>query len=140
MAMLVWIIAFCWAYELTFRLPQAGVLVIAFPVSVFSDLWSKELSTRGAFNALMEEQEDNDDELSAKLPESPRSLYTNGSRARDHVSNASGLAVSANPLPDFDRDTVVFAKEDLNSIVAHMNRISESQRELRSILKKYKQY
>lgn len=114
--------------------------MIAFPVSVFSDLWSKELSTRGAFNALMEEQENAEDEDSARLPESPRSLYTNGNRARDHVSNASGLAIDANPLLDFDGDTVVFAKEDLNNIVAHMNRISESQRELRSILKKYKQH
>jgi hypothetical protein len=38
-----------------------GIFVIAFPVSVFSDLWSKELRRSGALASLLEDNEDNDD-------------------------------------------------------------------------------
>jgi hypothetical protein len=38
-----------------------GVLVIAFPVSVFSDLWSKELRRSGALASLLEGDEDDGD-------------------------------------------------------------------------------
>ena len=41
---------------------MTGVLVIAFPVSVFSDLWSKELKRSGAFAALEEDDDDDDDD------------------------------------------------------------------------------
>jgi hypothetical protein len=38
-----------------------GVFVIAFPVSVFSDLWSKELRRSGALASLLEDDEGNEE-------------------------------------------------------------------------------
>lgn len=41
---------------------MTGVLVIAFPVSVFSDLWQKELKKAGALETLDDEDDDNENE------------------------------------------------------------------------------
>ena len=39
----------------------AGVLVVAFPVSVFSDLWSEELKKVKGFDDLLNDDDDEDD-------------------------------------------------------------------------------
>lgn len=129
-------------YLVCFVILKAGVLVIAFPVSVFSDLWSKELSRRGAFNSLVDGVDNDDDIVQQSLspsrmpPESARSLLTyNSSPNRDYVSVASaGEATIGAEIGD-----IVMRKEDLDEIVAHLNTISESHRQVRMILRKCKQ-
>lgn len=139
-----------------------GVLVIAFPVSVFSDLWSKELRKTGALTALLEEEEfeqhheqkneparSNSDRGAGEpdsIPLSP-DLQWNHPRREPSREIPSGLprdthdaaASWEDSLPDKDDNrTVVLRRDDLADLLAHVQSINESQRNIRAILRKYK--
>ena len=93
----------------------AGVLVIAFPVSVFSDLWSEELKEVKGFAEMYEndvDEDEDDDEEDDILQELPG----NGSKNGRHV---------------------VMEKADLNEIVASLRTIRQEQRQIKRLLKKY---
>jgi hypothetical protein len=134
-----------------------GVLVVAFPVSVFSDLWQKELRTRGAIITLEEDNDDDDDEHDvAKMPVSvvpdvlplsppgrqfsddatPISMYVKTKRTPMYGQDGF-LGASTNSI-EVDDDHVVLRKSDLTEIIAHINTVHDSQRQIRAILKKYK--
>ena len=93
-----------------------GTLTIAFPVSVFSDLWSSELQQVKGF-----------EELNQDEPTTPTgnngNLYTNG---------------LSTPSPPPGGQGVALEKEDLKEVVACMYKIKESQKQIHSILRKYK--
>jgi hypothetical protein len=127
-----------------------GVLVIAFPVSVFSDLWSKELRKTGAFQALDDEEDDDGDDHAnggTKGPISGSGTPSSGAAAARSVGFDS--LQDAPPRYSFDHDTtttniaadadhIVIRKDDLAEVAAHLHTISESQRQIRIILKKYR--
>ena len=93
-----------------------GVLVIAFPVSVFSDLWSKELKKQGVLNELESQESpssiENEKHLNNRLEDS----------SRTHTVNSGHVLIS---------------KTDLSVINMQMRRIDEAQNEIRRILANY---
>jgi hypothetical protein len=96
-----------------------GVLVVAFPVSVFSDLWSHELKQIKGFHALGED--DTDDQQAH--PQGP------------------GESPSPHRLPRqyhaTDSDVVVMDKQDLREIAECLYSIRQNERQLKAILRKY---
>jgi hypothetical protein len=85
-----------------------GVLVIAFPVSVFSDLWSKELKKQGVLNEVESQ------ELSPSIE--------NEKDVMSHPTNSGHVLIS---------------EADLSSIKMQMRQIDEAQNEIRRILESY---
>ena len=102
-----------------------GVLVIAFPVSVFTELWSKELRRTGA---LLDWSDDDSEPPSS----STRLDYNTIETVLPRDDNGDNV-LSDLPSDDF----VVLHKDDLAEIVANLQTIGESQRQIKNILKKY---
>jgi hypothetical protein len=124
-----------------------GVLVIAFPVSVFSELWSKELRMKG-FQLDGGGGSDDGDAGDGKNGETNMEALpdaTKGSSSYDHLSFESPPedAATSPYLLDHrkqsvpDADHIVIRKDDLAEMVAHFQTITESQQQIRAILKKY---
>eukprot|EP00977_Amphora_coffeiformis_P016964 scaffold5383_cov222-Amphora_coffeaeformis.AAC.5 len=149
---------------------MTGVLVIAFPVSVFSDLWSKELKRTGAFSTL-DDDDDNDDGRGHQGDEKRGSLNPSqkleagldqlspvkqGSvRWADEPDHYVELNQSVNQsveslsgeLPGIKRTRstsslkghqVAIDREDMINLLAQVQAMQESQREIKSILRKYR--
>ena len=91
-----------------------GVLVIALPVSVFSDLWSEELKEVKGFESLFHDNfvdsVNDDNEETKNRRELPR---------QDHYQE------------------IIMEREDLNLIVSSMHTIQNQQRHIQRILRKY---
>jgi hypothetical protein len=108
----------------------SGVLVIAFPVSVFSDLWSEELKEVKGFNDLFAndtETNDDDEDFRQKSENGgPPRVPPSDLRSSDNLSNRSK-----------DSGYVVMEKRDLNEIVASLHTIRQEQRHIKLLLKKY---
>ena len=109
-----------------------GVLVIAFPVSVFSDLWQQELKKVQGFD------------FGEDDGESPPLQYNSGEQ-RDDDSGSSAIIGEATPLRPHPtdesyvnpKDNVVMSKKDLREIVGCLRRIEQEQQRLGQILNKY---
>lgn len=98
----------------------SGVLVVAFPVSVFSDLWSEELKEVKGFDDLL--HGDNGDENDTN--DAPnRRPQTSSNRNSDFLLD--------NP------DYVVMEKADFTEIVASLHTIRQEQQQIKRLLKKY---
>lgn len=124
----------------------AGVLVLAFPVSVFSDLWSEELKKVKGFQDLYEDDDENEDQDKSNNNK-------NNIDDRDHhegVMNGNGRdgimrereirdAILRRRLPrDLDDPTyIVMEKADLDRICASLHSIRENQKQIKDILRKY---
>jgi hypothetical protein len=109
----------------------SGVLVIAFPVSVFSDLWSEELKEVKGFNDLFDnDTESNNDDNDVRQKSS-----------KDSPSRMppSDINKSSDDLQNLSKDFgyVVMEKGDLNEIVASLHMIRQEQRHIKRLLKKY---
>jgi hypothetical protein len=125
-----------------------GILIIAFPVSVFSDLWCKELHLRG-FEAQDDDSGDGSDGGDGKNEEKNLGALPNATKGSNNVGHLSfeSLPEDAATSPyllDYrkavpDGDHIVIRKDDLAEMVAHFQTITESQRQIRTILKKYQQ-
>eukprot|EP00547_Thalassionema_nitzschioides_P003107 CAMPEP_0194208120 /NCGR_PEP_ID=MMETSP0156-20130528/6660_1 /TAXON_ID=33649 /ORGANISM="Thalassionema nitzschioides, Strain L26-B" /LENGTH=446 /DNA_ID=CAMNT_0038935017 /DNA_START=30 /DNA_END=1370 /DNA_ORIENTATION=- len=90
-----------------------GVLVIAFPVSVFSDLWSRELKRAGT---LVDDDDDDDDD----------------EKEDDHMENRSN-----NDELQAIYDCMNLIEESQEEIKNHTEIIDENQHVIRSLLAKY---
>jgi hypothetical protein len=175
---------------------MTGVLVIAFPVSVFSDLWSKELKRSGALSALDEDEDDDEkndaqddgskdlerarntqstptrekfvkflsttEEEPPATPTQPDASHnfisdpnldeqplivddlphpnTSNSNIESLVSPSGGMdrRSSSSSLSRLNNNQVAIDKDDLMSLLANVQSIQESQREIKLILRKYK--
>ena len=108
----------------------SGVLVVAFPVSVFSDLWSEELKEVKGFNDLFDndtEDNDNDDVPSSANVNRPRKIRAeSNSKIDDDVESRSK-----------DSEYVVIEKADLNEILASLRTIRQEQQNMKRLLRKY---
>lgn len=126
-----------------------GVLVVAFPVSVFSDLWSHELhkSAWQSLDAIDEEDEGEDTtERKDEGPISPDSFRSDlegfgAMTGRSSVASSDNNGVE--PSQDkyhgvVDDDHILLRKEDLAELVEHMRTINDSQKKIRGILSKYR--
>ena len=105
-----------------------GVLVLAFPVSVFSDLWSEELKQSKGFKNLYRDDNQDDD----------------GSKARNNSSGRDGIIHEGDNceqvrsvVGDAGDMYIVIKKSDLDQIVTSLHEIRENQAMIRSILRKY---
>jgi hypothetical protein len=105
-----------------------GVLVIAFPVSVFSDLWSHELKQVQGFESLNEESDENQQQPAA-------GGNTGGSDPSPVVKNHRAQRLYPSTM---DSDgAVLMDKQDLRGIVECVYNIRENERQLKAILRKY---
>jgi hypothetical protein len=123
-----------------------GILIIAFPVSVFSELWCKELHLRG-FEAQDDDSGGGSDAGNGKNEEKSMGGLPDTAKESSNVGHLSfeSLPEDAATSPyllDYrkavpDSDHIVIRKDDLAEMVAHFQAITESQRQIRTILKKY---
>ena len=101
-----------------------GVLVIAFPVSVFSDLWSKELQKAGVWEKL----DSTIDSISGD---------ENGGSGMRAEADKDNIPAGIHEQKQQPKDAIVISADDLSTIRSHLRRIDESQLEIRRILDKY---
>ena len=94
-----------------------GVLVVAFPVSVFSDLWSKELKFAGLFY-----HGDTDSESEEYIPLNVGRKSTGQVQKDERNQKVDGVM-----MPD-----------DITVITEQLRLIDESQEKIRSVLRKYR--
>ena len=113
-----------------------GVLVIAFPVSVFSDLWQQELKKVNGFNVPYPEEDDYLDETSDIVQSQDEKEIFRSTANEDtlllpkHSSHRSDDGYS-------DDAIVMMKKDDLREIHGCLNRIEQEQRKLRCIMRNY---
>ena len=131
-----------------------GVLVIAFPVSVFSDLWSHELKQRGVdYEDILDD--DNEEIGSSSKPETKNgaslsvrfsdeirlSEGTGGTsssiryRSEAHLSQRTGESLAT--IESEDEGGVTLNADDVAAITKHLRIMEKSQERIRSILAKY---
>jgi hypothetical protein len=115
----------------------SGVLVVAFPVSVFSDLWSEELKELKGFNDLFDNDVGNDagddGNNNAERGTEPKSLESQPRlRPESDLKDAEDFEF----LSKGSR-YVVMEKTDLNEIVASLRTIRQEQQHIKRLLKKY---
>ncbi len=114
-----------------------GVLVIALPVSVFSDLWSEELKEVKGLESLFDEDSYDDDQH----------LGRNTDQERENLQDTCPLALETFrngyqrvSQMDFQFElskNVVVEREDMTEIVSSIRDIHEKQRRIQRILRKY---
>lgn len=131
-----------------------SVLVIAFPVSVFSELWQKELRKTGALQALEEDDDDDDEEhldpmtlassrantfsdSDIKLSVIPETYPPPEYRRQPQGSLESMDNESSSSLFCDNGDYVRIHKDDLADLLSHVQSIRESQRQIRTLMRKY---
>ena len=119
-----------------------GVLVIAFPVSVFSELWSNELKQRGVdYEEILA---DGDNEITAS-PDQKNGI-TRSVRFSDEVTipdrtdgilpsvGLSERTVTSKSIPE---DGLLLDAEDVAALTKHIKIMEKSQERIRAILSKY---
>lgn len=119
-----------------------GVLVIAFPVSVFSDLWSNELKRSGIDYEDILEVDDAESEAS---PEQKNGV-SRSVRFSDEVVVSEQTGISSIRLtersdpsltPTVFENRVVLEEDDVVAITKHLRIMEKSQERIRGILAKY---
>lgn len=117
-----------------------GVLVIAFPVSVFSDLWSHELKQMKGFEDL--NHDDDDVDGNEERVEEFRVFSSSSRNLEAAISEVTPLRPHQQQLSgrshEHVRDMVVMHKDDLKELVECVYNIKENQRRLHTILRKYR--
>ena len=126
-----------------------GVLVIAFPVSVFSDLWSHELKQVKGFEDLNDSNTDDDVYEEEPYKEGDENEEEQGlllllssslKRGEEPITETTPLCQA--PLTgrphDHRRDVVLMSKEDYTDLVECFYNLKENQRRVHGILRKYR--
>ena len=119
-----------------------GVLVLAFPVSVFSDLWSEELKELKGFESMIAVDSssdnyniingDNDDtKLDGKTKDNNNDLHRQLPRRSDYQE------IQFEEFRSKSSTHVVMDKADLNEIVSSIYTIQQNQKQIQRIMKKY---
>jgi hypothetical protein len=123
-----------------------GVLVIAFPVSVFSDLWSNELKQRGVDleDMLDDDDAESDEPSPERKNENSRSVRfsdSDESIATSNQSDISSIRLTERTEPSFTptifEHRVVLEEDDVVAITKHLRTMERSQERIRGILAKY---
>ena len=117
---------------------MVGVLVIAFPVSVFSDLWQQELKKVNGFNVLYPDEDEGD-----LMFATPKRVHSQDEKKiYPSMANEDTLLLpkfSSNQSDDgYSDDAVIMMKKgDLREIQRCLLRIDQEQRKLRCMLRNY---
>ena len=98
-----------------------GVLVVAFPVSIFSDLWQKELRDMDIH------------ELGSVLGSSSSSSHSSSDDDRRYASARSGTVVNGDPTAA----AIAMEREDVRELLSSIRVIQQHQRGIERILEKY---
>jgi hypothetical protein len=115
-----------------------GVFVIAFPVSVFSDLWSEELKEVKGLESLFEDDSCDDNENDGSNVNSEKEYADIRSRREAQLFRNEYQKVNPEEVFRSNSSThVVMEREDLSEIVSSIRSIHEKQRRIQRILKKY---
>jgi hypothetical protein len=139
-----------------------GVLVIAFPVSVFSDLWSKELKKAGALDELermdddslgnhnksdfdpteanVDKTDNNKVPLILGFPDPSRAYFVRRSSRSDLNQDEMNHEIPSNEISTerSNSSPITVQKEDMEAILHHMQCIEASQHKIQAIFKRYK--
>jgi len=118
-----------------------GVLVIAFPVSVFSDLWSEELKqVQGLKSLHMDDATNSSDDEKVEgnnvISEQMHEEDTNH-RDRKHIRDQYEQIYSEPGSLLHNPKHIMIDREDLNDILASIYTIQQEQRHIQKLLKKY---
>lgn len=120
-----------------------GVLVIAFPVSVFSELWSKELRLQGALDGLEDEsnhgesQSTREERVRHEVP-TPRDTVPEAGHGGRPSMDYRCHDPSVPATLTIDDEHLIMRKDDLKILMNHIRDVHESQRQIKGILQKYK--
>jgi len=115
---------------------MVGVLVIAFPVSVFSDLWQQELKKVNGFDFPYPDEGD----LLVATPErtySPDEKEAFSSRTNEDTLLLPKLSSHRSDDGYSDDTIIMMKKDDLREIHGCLNRIQQEQMRLRFILRQH---
>lgn len=116
-----------------------GILVIAFPVSVFSDLWSQELKHRGILShsgtnnhndsdACCNDREvDHVEEDFSKLKSLKLKNTLDSVLQDEDAFTGNDVSKEAKESYQIHDDRVILTKSDFDDICNHLNTINESQ-------------
>jgi hypothetical protein len=128
----------------------AGVLVVAFPVSVFSDLWSEELKKVKGFDDLLidDDEDENEDHEGDRRREKEAGQRVNDeshhNNTAPNVNSIRRRQYSDDAKTDAELEFlssnakyVVLEKKDLDEILSSLREIHEHQGQIKCILKKY---
>jgi hypothetical protein len=127
-----------------------GVLVIAFPVGVFSDLWSHELKKSGVHHLVDSDDDDDDEEeedgQAASMEFSVDKLGNYQAHGRTELtqpSERSGMTLLNRNGMTLSRtireheNQVMLTAQDVATLTKHMRIMEKSQDRIRGILAKY---
>mmetsp|Transcript_6432 Transcript_6432/g.9347 ORF Transcript_6432/g.9347 Transcript_6432/m.9347 type:complete len:778 (+) Transcript_6432:50-2383(+) len=116
-----------------------GVLVIAFPVSVFSDLWSKELKNYGALEDTKKEEKKSkdigNDETYLVFNKYNKKLLESQENKENFIFTKT-QPLQNGKLNQNTEKTISIHSNDLALIKQHLKKIDDSQAEIKRILKK----
>eukprot|EP00934_Nitzschia_sp_Nitz4_P002497 Nitzschia sp. Nitz4//scaffold302_size22357//17178//18852//NITZ4_008561-RA/size22357-processed-gene-0.13-mRNA-1//-1//CDS//3329547038//2487//frame0 len=118
-----------------------GVLVIAFPVSVFSDLWSQELESIKGFENLKSNDTNDNAEVQ---PASTTTSKEKKSETEPQTDKKDAAAVWSYAPPSGGAGTtpnrfqgVVVSPQDWQTLMERIERIQQDQKQIQTILQKY---
>lgn len=117
---------------------MTGVLVIAFPVSVFSDLWSKELRRTGAFDALNEDDDEGSQRVFHGKDDEERTPSNIQLRSADSLPPADDTLTRNISYSSLPQGHIAIDREDLISLLGQMRVMQDAQKDIKAILRKYK--
>lgn len=118
--------------------------MIAFPVSVFSDLWSNELKQRGVdFDDIV-----GDDDAESETSAEQENGISRSVRFSDEIAvmshQSSGVSsirlterTDRSSAPTIFENRVVLEEEDVLALTKHLRTMEKSQERIRGILAKY---
>jgi len=124
----------------------AGVLVIAFPVSVFSDLWSDELKKVKGFESMFEVDDDDDNTANNGVSDNIKSNEKEVERIsriiprqlrRQDQDQYQEINAGFEECHSKSSTHIIMEKKDLDEIVSSIYTIQQNQPPLHRIMKKY---
>jgi hypothetical protein len=116
-----------------------GVLVIAFPVSVFSDLWSNELKQRGVdYEDMLDDDAESEASTEQENGVSRSVRFSDEIASVSEQSGISSIRLTERSLaPTIFENRVVLEEEDVHALTKHLQTMEKSQERIRGILAKY---
>lgn len=116
-----------------------GVLVIAFPVSVFSELWSKELKAVGAFESVKESIKENiraiDGETPPKVISARVDKRSIGIKGGNFIDNELSFSPETKPDGTLNSNDLM-SMSDVQAVRHYMSVIDDAQSKIRIFLEK----
>jgi hypothetical protein len=116
-----------------------GVLVIAFPVSVFSELWSKELKAVGAFESVKESIKENiraiDGETPPKVISARVDKRSIGIKGGNFIDNELSFSPETKPDGTLNSNELM-SMSDVQAVRHYMSVIDDAQSKIRIFLEK----